>query len=58
MKSGKDVNIIKLSPSLKIADSVREWVQLSDSAMRLRCGEMTAQEIRTVRAVLHSILTN
>jgi len=36
--------------------AVREWRGLSDDAMRLRCGEMTAQEIRTVRAVLDDII--
>jgi len=32
------------------------WRDMSDSEMRLRCGEMTAQEIRTVRAVMNQIL--
>ena len=34
---------------------IKEWLDLSDDAMRLRCGEMTAQEILTVRAVLMAI---
>lgn len=34
-----------------------EWSLLSDAEMRLRCGEMTAQEIRTVRAVLGAIVS-
>ena len=34
---------------------VMEWASLSDDALRLRCGEMSAQEIRTVRAVLNSM---
>jgi len=40
----------------QIAESALEWSSLSDSGLRLRCGEMTAQEIRTVRAVLNCIL--
>ena len=37
---------------------VEEWGALSDAGLRLRCGELTAQEIRTVRAVLNAILAN
>ena len=37
---------------------VEEWGEMSDSDLRLRCGELTAQEIRTVRAVLNAILAN
>ena len=37
---------------------VEAWGELSDSGLRLRCGELTAQEIRTVRAVLNAILAN
>ena len=37
---------------------VESWGEMSDSALRLRCGELTAQEIRTVRAVLNAILAN
>jgi hypothetical protein len=32
-----------------------EWAHMTDAEMRLRGGEMTAQEIRTVRAVLKHI---
>ena len=35
---------------------VEAWGEMSDSDLRLRCGELTAQEIRTVRAVLKQIL--
>lgn len=35
-----------------------EWGALSDAGLRLRCGELTAQEIRTVRAVINAILDN
>lgn len=35
---------------------LREWHGLTDDGLRLRLGELTAQEIRTVRAVLNAIL--
>ncbi len=35
---------------------LNEWSNITDSEMRLRCGEITAQEIRTVRAVLNAII--
>lgn len=34
---------------------IERWRGMPDSELRLRCGEMTAQEIRTVRAVLSAI---
>lgn len=34
---------------------LQEWAALSDDALRLRCGELTAGEIRTIRAVLRAI---
>ena len=37
---------------------VEAWGEMYDSDLRLRCGELTAQEIRTVRAVLNAILDN
>ena len=40
----------------EIVDSLFEWWQLSDSGLRLRMGELTAQEIRSIRAVLNSIV--
>jgi len=33
-----------------------EWLNMSDSELRLRMGELTAQEIRTCRAMLKSII--
>ena len=42
----------KEDPTLK---RLKEWHALSDQGLRLRCGELTAQEVRTVRAVLNSI---
>jgi hypothetical protein len=32
----------------------QEWRNLSDDGLKLRCGEMTSQEIRTIRAVLNA----
>ncbi len=34
------------------------WSLKSDSQMRLDCGELTAHEIRAIRAVLKSIIQN
>ena len=36
-------------------EKVIKWRDMSDDQMRLQCGEMTTQEIRTVRAVLSAI---
>ena len=33
-----------------------EWHRMSDADMRLRMGELTAQEIRSIRAVLNHIV--
>ena len=41
-----------------VRDRVTDWHGLSDAGLRLRCGDMTAQEIRTVRAVLRAIFPN
>ena len=40
----------------QIAESALDWASLSNSALRLRCGEMTQQEIKAVRAVLNSVI--
>lgn len=40
----------------KVHERAVEWHGLSDAGLRLRLGEMTAQEIRTVRAVLNAIV--
>jgi hypothetical protein len=41
-----------------IIKEIEEWINLSPQSIRLRCGEMTWNEIRTVRAVLNSIIQN
>lgn len=46
---------IRICNALLESEKLREWISLSDQALRLRCGEMTAQEVRTVRAVLRAI---
>lgn len=38
-----------------VISRLADWIVSSDSQMRLSGGEMTAQEIRTVRAVLSNI---
>lgn len=40
----------------RVEKFVEMWRDMTDSEMRLHCGEITAQEIRTVRAVLNQIL--
>jgi len=35
---------------------VEEWGALTNAGLRLRCGELTSQEIRIVRAVLKALL--
>jgi len=39
-----------------VVTRLREWNRASASELRLRCGELSAQEIRTIRSVLRSIL--
>lgn len=45
-----------MAESMETHRKVIEWRDLSDDGLRLRCGELTAQEIRTIRAVLNAIL--
>lgn len=47
----------ELNASNKIKEKASSYAAMSDSELRLRCGELTAQEIRTIRAVLNNILT-
>lgn len=37
---------------------LQEWHALTAAGLRLRLGELTSQEIRTVRAVLNAVLTH
>jgi hypothetical protein len=46
------------SDAAEVIERLHEWGTMSASEMRLRGGEMTAQEIRTVKAVLNSIGAN
>ena len=41
----------------KLRTDLEFWQQMDAQEMRLRCGEMSAQEMRTVRAVLSRILS-
>ena len=42
----------------KIAELVAKWRDMSAEEMRLRAGDMTVQEIRSIKAVLNAILPN
>jgi len=41
--------------AMQIQRRVVDWQNQSDEGLRLRCGELTAQEIRTIRAVLKNL---
>jgi hypothetical protein len=45
-----------MAESMKTQRRVIDWRDQSDEGLRLRCGELTTQEIRTIRAVLTAIL--
>ena len=40
----------------RVEKLVAAWRDMSSAEMRLRCGELTSQEIRTIRAILNQIL--
>lgn len=44
-----------IDAAIRIIDRVYMWSEFSDEEMRLHAGEMTAQEIRSVRAILRCI---
>lgn len=45
-----------IAESMQTQRRVIDWRSQSDEGLRLRCGELTSQEIRTIRAVLNAIL--
>jgi hypothetical protein len=45
-----------MAESMQTQRRVIDWRSQSDEGLRLRCGELTSQEIQTVRAVLNAIL--
>lgn len=45
-----------MAESMNTQRRVIDWWNQSDEGLRLRCGELSAQEIRTIRAVLNAIL--
>jgi hypothetical protein len=45
-----------MAESMQTQRRVIDWRSQSDEGLRLRCGELSAQEIRTIRAVLAAIL--
>ena len=42
----------------RITELVAKWRDMPSEEIRLRAGDMTAQEIRSVKAVLNAILPN
>ncbi len=47
-----------MAAAMQTQRRVIDWSSQSDEGLRLRCGELSAQEIRTLRAVLNAILPN
>jgi hypothetical protein len=45
-----------MAKAMETHRSVIDWQSQSDAGLRLRCGELTAQEIRTIRAILRAIV--
>lgn len=45
-----------MAESMQTQRRVIDWRDQSDDGLRLRCGELSAQEIRTIRAILNAIL--
>ena len=45
-----------MAESMQTQRQVIDWRLQSDDGLRLRCGELTAREIRTIRFVLAAIL--
>jgi len=48
-------NLTRPETSKDIVKNVKMWSKMSDSELRLHCGELTAQEIRSIRAILYAI---
>jgi hypothetical protein len=46
----------EMAKAMETQRSVIDWQSQSDQGLRLRCGELTAQEIRTIRAILRAIV--
>ena len=46
----------KLVEAREVVARINEWHDITGDDLRLRCGELTEQEIRTFRAVLNAIL--
>lgn len=41
---------------MNLFDIIHKWANMSSSQLRLQCGELTAQEIRSIKAVLNAML--
>lgn len=48
------IGILEAIPKSKVGEIIKEW--LHTPTLLLRAGEMSAQEIRTVKAVLKAVL--
>jgi len=46
------------STNVDIEANLNKWINYSDDEMRLHAGELTAQEIHSIRAVLNCIINN
>lgn len=55
---GTNAIVAELKRKLKCATVCEEWSALSADSLRLRCGELTAKEIRAIKAVLGAVLTS
>lgn len=41
---------------MNLVDIIIKWETMSNAQLRLQCGELTMQEIRSIKAVLNEIL--
>ncbi len=56
LELARDAVLLAVWGDDKVAERARAWHRKSDDALRLALGELTAQEIRTLRAVLTNIV--
>ena len=56
LKGSEQAKKIACGEALLIVERLSGWFALSDEGLRLRCGDLTANEIRSIRAVLASII--
>ncbi len=51
----QNATMTSITDQQEIISRLNSWLNASDAELRLRLGELTAQEIRTLRAVLKAI---